>query len=57
MGELQGFEISRNLSHLSTVVFFCYREMWSLEYEVDELQAKFAESIGKFFFGSSQFRG
>merc|ERR1711863_248564 len=23
------------------------REMWSLEYEVDELQAKFADSIGK----------
>jgi hypothetical protein len=23
------------------------REMWSLEYEVDELQSKFAESIGK----------
>jgi hypothetical protein len=23
------------------------REMWSLEYEVDELQSKFADSIGK----------
>ena len=24
-----------------------YREMWALEYEVDELQHKFADSIGK----------
>ena len=27
-------------------VLTSFREMWALEYEVDELQTKFAESIG-----------
>jgi len=33
-------------SNFGKVVKKAIREMWSLEYEVDELQTKFAESIG-----------
>ena len=33
-------------SNFGKVVKQAIREMWSLEYEVDELQTKFAESIG-----------
>ena len=48
---LQHFAFAKwieNLNPNSLIMFLIiYREMWALEYEVDELQHKFADSIGK----------
>merc|ERR1712002_1100956 len=39
--------VAEEKSNFGKVVKKAIREMWSLEYEVDELQHKFADSIGK----------
>eukprot|EP00088_Acartia_fossae_P028328 TRINITY_DN2910_c0_g1_i1.p1 TRINITY_DN2910_c0_g1~~TRINITY_DN2910_c0_g1_i1.p1 ORF type:complete len:174 (-),score=98.52 TRINITY_DN2910_c0_g1_i1:464-985(-) len=39
--------LAEDKANFGKLVKKAIREMWSLEYEVDELQAKFAESIGK----------
>merc|ERR1719193_3078577 len=42
------FNLSEEIkANFGKVVKKAIREMWSLEYEVDELQHKFADSIGK----------
>merc|ERR1719474_1365758 len=38
--------LAEEKSNFGKVVKKAIREMWALEYEVDELQTKFAESIG-----------
>merc|ERR1712042_79270 len=39
--------LAEDKANFGKVVKKAIREMWSLEYEVDDLQAKFADSIGK----------
>merc|ERR1711917_104524 len=39
--------MAEDKSNFGKIVKRAIREMWSLEYEVDELQHKFADSIGK----------
>merc|ERR1712219_81059 len=39
--------MAEDKANFGKVVKRAIREMWSLEYEVDELQHKFADSIGK----------
>merc|ERR1712168_1185954 len=39
--------LAEDKANFGKVIKVAIREMWSLEYEVDDLQAKFAESIGK----------
>merc|ERR1712198_69102 len=39
--------IAEDKSNFGKIVKRAIREMWALEYEVDELQHKFADSIGK----------
>merc|ERR1712042_162344 len=39
--------LAEDKANFGKVVKKAIREMWSLEYEVDELQSKFADSIGK----------
>merc|ERR1719208_109687 len=39
--------MAEDKSNFGKIVKRAIREMWALEYEVDELQHKFADSIGK----------
>merc|ERR1711973_1083289 len=39
--------LAEDKANFGKVIKKAIREMWSLEYEVDDLQAKFADSIGK----------
>merc|ERR1711951_23144 len=39
--------MAEDKANFGKVIKKAIREMWSLEYEVDDLQAKFADSIGK----------
>merc|ERR1712219_16272 len=39
--------MAEDKSNFGNIVKRAIREMWALEYEVDELQHKFADSIGK----------
>jgi hypothetical protein len=39
--------LAEDKANFGKLVKKAIREMWALEYEIDELQAKFAESIGK----------
>merc|ERR1712228_948008 len=39
--------LAEDKANFGKIIKVAIREMWSLEYEVDDLQAKFAESIGK----------
>merc|ERR1712088_567022 len=43
---VQTIRVAEEKSNFGKVVKKAIREMWALEYEVDELQTKFAESIG-----------
>merc|ERR1719454_1850338 len=39
--------MAEDKSNFGKIVKRAIREMWALEYEVDELQLKFSDSIGK----------